>query len=69
MEWAKTYESQLCCQHGPARTNLSFSSVNYRAPGCLVSSSGLGDDHKSHWQTGRQAFKSHMPLIFSSVIQ
>lgn len=67
--------SKLCCQHGPTSINLSLFSVNYiyRTPGCFVLSSGLGDDQKSHWQAGRQAgwlaFRSHVPLIFSSVTQ
>lgn len=34
---------------------LSFVNYIYRAPGCLVLSSGLGDYQKSHWQAGRQA--------------
>lgn len=35
-----------------------------RVPGCLVLCSGLGNDQKSHWQTGRQASKSHVSLVF-----
>ena len=69
-------KSQLCCQYDPARTSLSFSSVIYiyGAPGCLMLSSGLGDDQKSHWQAGRQAgrqasFQISCASNFSRVIQ